>query len=173
MIISALGWNDYMTKFSTQGWVQPRVCSRVEISTLLAEAGLKFQPRGWTQLKQGWNFNPGVELSPGLNILSCNRAFDFDRVLYYRQGWNFNPVNRAQFNPGVENAPCNRPLTANSPLQSATLLSQHYHYLRWPNLHVRHSVTFYIIFLYKVYIGFLSCICDWTVAVAQDNKFAS
>ena len=27
-----------------------------------------------------------VELSPGLNILSCNRAFDFDRVLYYGQG---------------------------------------------------------------------------------------
>ena len=23
---------------------------------------------------------------------------------------NFNPVNRAEFNPGVENAPCNRPL---------------------------------------------------------------
>jgi hypothetical protein len=36
--------------------------------------------------------------------------------------------------------------TAHSPLQSATLLSQHYHYLRWPNLHVRRSVTFYIIF---------------------------
>ena len=32
-------------------------------------------------------------------------------------------------------------LTAHSPLQSATLLSQHYHYLRWPNLHVRRSVT--------------------------------
>ena len=45
---------------------------RVEISTLLAEAGLKFQP--------------GVELSPGLKMLSCNSAFDFDRVLYYRQG---------------------------------------------------------------------------------------
>jgi hypothetical protein len=81
MIISALGWNDYMTKFSTQGWVQPR----------------------------GWKFNPAS--CPGLKILSCNRAFDFDRVLYYRQGWNFNPVNRAEFNPGVENAPCNRPLT--------------------------------------------------------------
>jgi hypothetical protein len=25
-------------------------------------------------------------------------------------------------------------------------LSQHYQYLRWPNLHVRRSVTFYIIF---------------------------
>jgi hypothetical protein len=37
-------------------------------------------------------------------------------------------------------------LTAHSPLQSATLLSQHYHYLRWPNLHVRRSVAFYIIF---------------------------
>jgi hypothetical protein len=24
---------------------------------------------------------------------------------------NFNPVNRAEFNPGVENAPCNRPLS--------------------------------------------------------------
>jgi hypothetical protein len=32
------------------------------------------------------DFNPGVELSSGLKILSCNRAFDFDRVLYYRQG---------------------------------------------------------------------------------------
>jgi hypothetical protein len=37
-------------------------------------------------------------------------------------------------------------LTSHSPLQSATLLSQHYHYLRWPNLYVRRSVTFYIIF---------------------------
>jgi hypothetical protein len=25
---------------------------------------------------------------------------------------NFNPVNRAEFNPEVENAPCNRPLSA-------------------------------------------------------------
>jgi hypothetical protein len=33
-----------------------------------------------------------------------------------------------------------------SDLQSATLLSRHYHYLRWTNLHVRRSVTFYIIF---------------------------
>jgi hypothetical protein len=57
---------------------------------------------------QGWNFNPGVELGPGLKILPCNSAFDFDRVSYYRQGWNFNPVNTAEFNPGVENAPCNR-----------------------------------------------------------------
>ena len=47
-------------------------------STLLAEAGS--------------NFNPGVELGPGLNILSCDRAFDFDGVLYYRQGRNFNPI---------------------------------------------------------------------------------
>jgi hypothetical protein len=47
----------------------------------------------------GWKF---------CHVIDC--AFDFDRVLYYRQGWNFNPVNRAEFNPGVENAPCNRPL---------------------------------------------------------------
>ena len=46
----------------------------------------------------------------GLKILSCNRAFDFDRVLYYIQGWNLNPVKRAEFNPGVENASFNRPL---------------------------------------------------------------
>ena len=32
---------------------------------------------------------------------------------------------------------CVRGLTAHSPLQSATLLSQLHHYLRWPNLHVR------------------------------------
>ena len=37
-------------------------------------------------------------------------------------------------------------LTAHSPLQSATLLSQHYHYLRWANLHVHCSVIFYIVF---------------------------
>jgi hypothetical protein len=37
-------------------------------------------------------------------------------------------------------------LTADSPLQSATLLSQHYLYLRWPNLHVCRCVAFYIIF---------------------------
>ena len=50
---------------------------------------------------KAWNFNPGVELGPGLKILSCNRAFDFDRVYYYRQGWNFNPVNGAEFDPGT------------------------------------------------------------------------
>ena len=100
MIISALGWNDYMTKFSTQGWVQPR--------------GWNFNPASWSRVEIS---TPGVELSPGLKILSCNRAFDFDRVLYYRQGWNFNPVNRAEFNPGVENAPCNRPLTNPSKLR--------------------------------------------------------
>jgi hypothetical protein len=43
-------------------------------------------------------------------------------------------------------------LTAHSPLQSATLLSQYYHYLRWLNLHVRHSVMFYLLF----YIKFIS-----------------
>jgi hypothetical protein len=52
-------------------------------------------------------------------------------------------------------------LTAHSLLQSATLLSQHYHYLRWSNLHVRCSVTFYILRMR-----------DWTVAVAQYSKFA-
>jgi hypothetical protein len=31
--------------------------------------------------------------------------------LYYRQDWNFNLVNRVEFNSGVENAPCNRPLS--------------------------------------------------------------
>jgi hypothetical protein len=36
-------------------------------------------------------------------------------------------------------------LTVHSSLL-ATLLSQHYRYLRWPNLHIRCSVTFYIIF---------------------------
>jgi hypothetical protein len=62
-------------------------------------------------------------------------------------------------------------LAAHSPLQSATLLSQHYHYLRWPNLHVERSITFYIIFAYKVYVGFLSCLRDWTVVVVY-SKFA-
>jgi hypothetical protein len=43
-------------------------------------------------MKQGWNFNHGVELSPTSKILSCNRAFDFDRVLYYRHaGLKFQP----------------------------------------------------------------------------------
>jgi hypothetical protein len=44
--------------------------------------------------------------------------------LYYRQGWNFNPVNRAEFNPEVENAPCSQPLTmllANFILLSRTM----------------------------------------------------
>jgi hypothetical protein len=42
---------DYMTKFSTQGqgWVKFNPVAGVEISTLLQPAGLKFQPRGWTQ----------------------------------------------------------------------------------------------------------------------------
>jgi hypothetical protein len=38
-------------------------------------------------------------------------------------------------------------LTAHFHLQSATLLSQYYHYLRWPNLHVRRSVTFNLLFI--------------------------
>ena len=42
-------------------------------------------------------------------------------------------------------------LTDHSPLQAATLLSQHYYYLRWPNLHVRRSVTFYIKFISACY----------------------
>ena len=54
-------------------------------------------------------------------------------------------------------------LTAHSPLQSATLLSQHYHYLRLPNLHV--LLRFTLSFVYKVYIGFLSRMRGWTVAV--------
>jgi hypothetical protein len=41
---------------------------------------------------------------------------------------------------------CMRSLTAHFPVQSAMLQSQHYHYLRWLNLHVCHSVTFYISF---------------------------
>ena len=64
-------------------------------------------------------------------------------------------------------------LTAHSPLQSATLLSQHHHYLRWPNLHVPVLSRFTLSFVYKVYIGFLSRMRDWTVAVAQYSKFSS
>jgi hypothetical protein len=60
--------------------------------------------------------------------------------------------------------------THSPPLQSATLLSQHHHYLRWPNLPVLLRFTFS--FVYKVHIGFLSCMRDWTVAVAQYSKFA-
>jgi hypothetical protein len=37
-------------------------------------------------------FNPGVEI---VHVIAKN----------------FNRVNRAEFNPGVENAPCNRPLS--------------------------------------------------------------
>ena len=36
-------------------------------------------------------FNPGVEI---VHVIAKN----------------FNPVNRAEFNPGVESSPCNRPL---------------------------------------------------------------
>ena len=46
------------------------------------------------------------------------------------------------------------------------LPSQHYHYLRWSNLHVRHSVMFYIILcLYRL----SPCMRDWTVAVAHSG----
>jgi hypothetical protein len=45
-------------------------------STLLAEAGS--------------NFNPRVELGTGLNILSCDRAFDFDRDVL-QTGLKFQP----------------------------------------------------------------------------------
>jgi hypothetical protein len=58
--------------------------------------------------------NPGLKFQPcmlaGLKTFSCNCAFDFDGVLYYRQGWNLNTVNMAESNPGVENASFNRPL---------------------------------------------------------------
>jgi hypothetical protein len=33
-------------------------------------------------------------------------------------------------------------------------------------------LRFTLSFVYKVYIGFLSCMRDWTVAVAQYSKFA-
>jgi hypothetical protein len=58
--------------------------------------------------------------------------------------------------------------TAHSPMQSATLPSQHDHYLRWSNLHVCRSVMFYnmILWLYRLF----PCICDWTVAVTQCSK---
>jgi hypothetical protein len=50
-----------------------------------------------------------------------------------------------------------------STLQSATLLSQHYHYLRWPNLHVRCYVLHYLL---------LITLTGQLVAVAQYSKFA-
>jgi hypothetical protein len=41
--------------------------------------------------------------------------------------------------------------------ESAKLLSQHYHDLIWPSLHVRRSVTrFALPFVHKVYIGYFS-----------------
>ena len=50
---------------------------------------------------------------------------------------------------------CIREPHCHSPLQSATLPSQHYYYLKGPNLHVRRSVTFYIIFcLYRLFITY-------------------
>jgi hypothetical protein len=39
-------------------------------------------------------------------------------------------------------------ITAHSPLQSAILLSQHYHYFRWLNLHVRCYVLHYLKFMF-------------------------
>ena len=39
-----------------------------------------------------WRFNPGVEI---VHIIAKN----------------FNPVSMAEFNPGIESSPCNRPLT--------------------------------------------------------------
>jgi hypothetical protein len=51
------------------------------------------------------------------------------------------------------------------------LLSQYYHYLRRPNLHVRRFLRFTFYFVYKesLYICFLLCMRDWTVAVAQHS----
>ena len=46
-------------------------------------------------------------------------------------------------------------LTAHSPLQSATLPSQHYHYLRWPNLHSACSPFCYVL-PYLLFIKFIS-----------------
>jgi hypothetical protein len=80
-----------------------------EITQLLMN---NFSP-AWVETITWQNCYPGVEISTvlaGLKILSCNRAFDFDGVLYYIQGWNLNPVKWAEFNPGVENASFNRPL---------------------------------------------------------------
>jgi hypothetical protein len=56
-------------------------------------------------------------------------------------------------------------VTAHSPLQ---------HY--YPNITIiqdgRICVRLTLSFVYKVYIGFLSRMRDWTVAVAQYSKFA-
>jgi hypothetical protein len=39
-------------------------------------------------------------------MLSCNPRVEIVHVITK----NFNPVNRTEFNPGVENPPCNQPL---------------------------------------------------------------
>jgi hypothetical protein len=41
------------------------------------------------------------------NVEHFNPGVDIVHVI----GKKFNPVNRAEFNPGVESAPCNRPLS--------------------------------------------------------------
>ena len=61
-------------------------------------------------------------------------------------------------------------LTGHSPLQSATLLSQHYYCLRWPNLHVRRSVKLhYILFIKFILAIYLVCV---TGQLLQHSKFA-
>ena len=47
---------------------------------------------------------------------------------------NFNPVNRAEFNPGVESSPCNRPLRTAKPKSRGSQLSCNPHpRLIWVN----------------------------------------
>ena len=63
--------------------------------------------------------------------------------------------------------------TAHSPLQSATLLSWHSHYLRY--LFVPILLRFTLYFVYKVYIGFfnITYMHDWIVTVAQYIQYIS
>jgi hypothetical protein len=83
-------------EFSTPGLNSVLHVNRVEIfCDYMDDFNLGSETLCYTfsaSMKQGWNFNPGVELSPTSKILSCNRAFDFDRVLYYRHaGLKFQP----------------------------------------------------------------------------------
>ena len=89
-------WVEMITWRNFQPWVE-------------FNPGLKFQPC-W--LKQGWAeiSAPGLNSALGWKFLHVIARFILIEFFNCKPSWNYHSVNGAEFSPGVEGAPCNRPL---------------------------------------------------------------
>ena len=95
----AIALNSNINIINTPKWKKTNI-KIIAIPFIFFAAILKFRTillRG-NFVTRSLAFNPGVEI---VHVIAKN----------------FYPVNRAEFNPGVENAPCNRPLSRNKPVK--------------------------------------------------------